>query len=86
MLSVPVLSSLRQVYRAIFIILLQDLADERKDKEREDHTPDEEFVYLVYFVVQIKIRSRPVGYAAEYLISASSATSLFCRGMLLQTI
>ena len=25
------------------------------------------FVYFVYFVVQIIIRSRPVGYAAEYL-------------------
>ena len=41
MLSVSVLSSLRQVYRAIFIISLQDLADNRKDKEREYRAPDE---------------------------------------------
>ena len=31
------------------------------------------FVCFVYFVVQIKIRSRPVGYAAEHLTRGTSA-------------
>ena len=35
--------------------------------------------------VTFTIRSAPVGYAAEYLIFASSAVFLFCRGMVLQT-
>jgi len=44
------------------------------------------FMIRAFFpVVQIAPRSAPVGYAAEYLIFASSAVSLSCRGMVHQT-
>ena len=64
MLSMSVHPSPRQVHRAFSCSHFSTLRMSRKTN----------FVCLVYFVVQIALRSAPVGYAAEYLIRGKFAT------------